>query len=203
MIGHSQDIHSDLRSDALEQQSDTLGQGAPYSGVRLAEELKVTESTIRRRWLKWLLKVAPESLLKTEGGYTELTRTLFHEFAKVEQRDRKNWVVDAKARYSEEWASAGVIDGELLPDEVGGILALMQTSNLTSQGDIDAQLADLSTFIDQANAAEANLTDQELQAYKQAGVQRGIARFKLETQAELQTLNHLRQQRMQGGQSND
>lgn len=137
MKGQMQDIILDTQTDSPGQQSDTSGQRAPYSTVCLAQELKVSESTLRKRWFEWLLKVAPEPLLKMEGGYTELARTLFHEFSKVKQRDRKAWVTDAKARYSAEWSSAGVIDAELMPDEVGGTLALLNESNLTGLAEID------------------------------------------------------------------
>ncbi|NEP19299.1 MAG: hypothetical protein F6J97_20790 [Leptolyngbya sp. SIO4C1] len=188
-----------METDIAGQQPDSSGQGAPYSAVQLAEELNIGDSTIRKRWFQWLLKVAPEPLLKTADGYTELARTLFHEFAKVDQRDRKNWVTDAKARYSAEWDSAGIIEGELMPPEVGGALAILQTANLTTQAAIDQELADLDGFIDQLNEAEANFSAQELATFKLAGVKRGAMRFKIEAQAEAQTYNHLRQQRMQGG----
>ncbi|MEM9906132.1 MAG: hypothetical protein AAF921_14030 [Cyanobacteria bacterium P01_D01_bin.44] len=198
MTGQIQDILLDTKPDIPGQQPDIPGQGAPYSTVRLAEELKISESTLRKRWFEWLLKVAPEPLLKMEGGYTELARTLFHEFSKVEQRDRKAWVTDAKARYSAEWSSAGVIDAELMPDEVGGTLALMSESNLTGLADIDAELAKLATFNEALSTAEADFSKQELQAFKVQGMKRGIARYRIETQAEAQTYHHLRQQRMEG-----
>jgi hypothetical protein len=169
---------------------------ARYSSRQLAEELDKAESTLRTRWFDWIAKVAPTPLLRDAQGYTELARTLFHEFANVDQADRAAWVAEAKQRYSQEWASAGVIDGELMPDEVGGTLALLQSTNLTSQAGINADLADLEAFIDQVNEAEANFTQQELEAFKLAGVKRGIVRYKVETQAEIQTVNALRQQRM-------
>lgn len=171
---------------------------AHYTAQQIAQEVGKGESTIRTRWFDWLIKVAPAPLLRTDDGYTELARTLFAEFAQVKNCDRAQWVTDAKQRYSQEWASAGVIDGELMPDEVGGTLALMQSVNLATQSGINGDLADLEAFISQVNEAEANFSEQELEAYKMAGVQRGIARFKVETQAEIQTLNTLRQQRMGG-----
>ncbi|NEP62801.1 MAG: hypothetical protein F6K31_38780, partial [Symploca sp. SIO2G7] len=97
---------------------------ARYTAQEIAHSHNVAESTVRTRWFEWINQVAPTELLKDGGGYTELARTLFNEFAEVQLCDRKSWVTDAKARYSHEWASAGVIEGELVPEEVGSVLAL-------------------------------------------------------------------------------
>ena len=60
------------------------------------------------------------------------------------------------------------------------------------------ELAELDAFIEQVNAAEADFTEAELRTFRATGARRGIQRFKLETQAELETLNRLRQKRMEG-----
>jgi len=62
-----------------------------YASADLAQELGVGESTVRTRWFEWIAQVAPKSTLKESRGYTELARTLFHEFAGVEKRDRAQW----------------------------------------------------------------------------------------------------------------
>lgn len=169
---------------------------APYTSVQLAEMFNISEATIRNRWFNWINKVAPEPLLKEGKGYTELAQSLFAEFAKVPKNDRELWVEAARSHYAEEWASAGVIDGELMPESVGGTLALLETHNAGLQAAIDAELANLETFIGQVNAAEADFSEAELRAFQTTGVRRGVQRFKLETQAELETLNELRQRRM-------
>ncbi|MFE4108410.1 hypothetical protein [Almyronema epifaneia] len=169
-----------------------------YTAQAIANELGVSEATVRNRWFNWIVKVAPEALLKEGKGFTELARSLFAEFAQVPKQARQQWVVEAKAHYCQEWGSAGVIEGELVPDEVSGALALIQTQNSNLQQSLEVELADVQAFIEQANTAEVDFSEAELQAYKTAGAKRGIARFKLETQTELEVLNALRQQRMQG-----
>lgn len=195
-------LHTESAQDLRIQSRTVAHTSVRYSAQQIANELEKSESTVRTRWFPWLLKVAPCPLLRDDAGYTELARTLFSEFAKVEQRDRPEWVLEAKQRYSQEWACAGVIEGELMPEEVGGTLALMQSSNLAVQAEIDLQLSELKDFISQLNSAEASLSQQELAAFRQAGIQRGLAQFQIETQAQQQVVNMLRQQRL-GGQSDE
>ena len=94
----------------------------------------------------------------------------------------------------------GVIEGELMPDEVGGMLALQQTQVQTIELSVAQQLADLEAMIDQVNVAEVNLSDAELRAATARGQQRAIALHGAELQAELQTTNLLRQRRLNCGQ---
>ena len=171
---------------------------AHYSAQTIAQTHNVSESTVRTRWFDWLVKVAPAELLKEEQGYTELARTLFNEFADVKLCDRKSWVTDAKARYAHEWSSAGVIEGELVPEEVGSVLALRQTQTTQMELAVAEQLANLEAMIDQANTAEVNLSEAELKAATTRGQQRAIALHQAELQAELQTTNLLRQRRLGG-----
>jgi len=174
---------------------------ARYSAQEIAQTHSVAESTVRTRWFEWLVKVAPTELLKDGTSYTELARTLFDEFAQVEKCDRKSWVTDAKSRYAQEWSSAGVIEGELVPEEVGSVLALRQTQTTQMELAVAEQLANLEAMIDQANTAEVNLSEAELKAATTRGQQRAIALHQAELQAELQTTNLLRQRRM-GGNAN-
>ncbi|NEP58687.1 MAG: hypothetical protein F6K31_16995 [Symploca sp. SIO2G7] len=174
---------------------------AHYSAQEIAQTHNVSASTVRMRWFDWLIKVAPAELLKDDQGYTELARTLFNEFAEVKTCDRKSWVTDAKARYSHEWASAGVIEGELVPEEVGSVLALRQTQTTALELSVAEQMANLEAMIDQVNTAEVNLSETELRAATARGQQRAIALHQAELQAELQTTNLLRQRRM-GGNAN-
>ena len=171
---------------------------AHYSAQQIAQTHNVAESTVRTRWFEWISQVAPANLLKDERGYSELARTLFDEFAKVERCDRKQWVADAKARYSQEWASAGVIDGELMPEEVGNVLALSQTQTTNIELAVTQQLQGLEQLIDQVNAAENNLSEAELKAAVARGQQRAVMLYQAELQAELQTTNILRQRRIEG-----
>lgn len=170
-----------------------------YTAQQIAQTHNVGESTVRTRWFDWLVKVAPAELLKDNGGYTELARTLFEEFAEVKHCDRNQWVTDTKARYSPEWSNAGVIEGELMPDSISSALALCQTQNGMMQQSIAAELADLESFVDQLAVTEADFSDAELASFQAAGQRRGIVRYKLELQAEMDTYGHLKQRRMQNG----
>src|SRR6476646_6733456 len=123
-------VTSHVRSHPSSTPSRTsTAQSARYTAQQIADEHGVKEVTIRTRWFNWWLEGAPEPLLRDKSGFTELARSLFSDFAqrvKTEGMKSKDWAIDAKARYSQEWASAGVIDGELLPPEVGGALATLQ-----------------------------------------------------------------------------
>ncbi len=190
--------YSDVRQDVL---SDMAAHtGGHHTAQAIAEAYNVSDSTIRNRWFPWLKKVAPESLLKSGKGYTDLARTLFGEFADVKHCDRDQWVTDAKARYAHEWESAGVIEGELMPEEVGNVLALRETQTTELELTVAQQLQQLEGLIDQANTAEANLSEADLKAAVTRGQQRAVMLYQAELQAELQTMNSLKQRRMQGGQ---
>ncbi|MEM9487086.1 MAG: hypothetical protein AAGA83_25730 [Cyanobacteria bacterium P01_F01_bin.116] len=170
--------------------------GAHYTAQQLATEFGTSSSNLRTRWFKWVTKVAPEPLLKTDAGYTELARTLLGEFRTVNTAEREAWVLDAKHRYAHEWESAGVIEGELMPDEVGSVLALRQTQTTALELSVAEQLANLEAMIDQANTAEVHLSETELRAATARGQKRAIVLHQAELQAELQTTNMLRQRRM-------
>jgi hypothetical protein len=145
--------------------------------------------------------VAPEPLLKKGGSYTDLAAQLFDDFAqrvKREQMDSKAWVEDAKARFSHEWGNAGVIDGELMPQEVGNALALLQTQGSSLQTSYDQELAEIEALVEQLGEVEDDFSEAELNKFKAQGALRGLKRFKVETQAEIGTYSTLRQKRMQG-----
>jgi hypothetical protein len=164
-------------------------------------DIGVKEVTVRTRWFEWLRRVAPDLLLKDGGKYTALASELFDDFAQRVKRDgmdSKEWVEDAKRRYAPEWSSVGVIDGELMPEEVGNALALVQTQGSSLQATYQQEMADLQSFVDQLNTAEDDFSEAELERFKAQGALRGVKRFKVETQAELGVYNALRQQRMQG-----
>ncbi len=172
-----------------------------YTAQQIAEQHNVSAVTVRTRWFEWLCKVAPEKLLKNGKSYTELANTLFGEFASVDKKERPLWVADAKQRYSHEWGAAGVIDCEVMPDNVGGTLALMNANNTDLQQSIALQLASVEQFIDQMNAADANLSQAQVQQSIARGTQQAIAEFQLEETTKAQVLNQLRQRRMGGGAS--
>ena len=188
--------YSDVRQDVLSDVS--AHRGGHHTAQSIAQTHNVSDSTVRNRWFAWLKKVAPESLLKTQQGYTDLARTLFDEFAQIEKCDRSQWVTDAKARYAHEWASAGVIEGELVPEEVGSVLALRQTQTTALELSVAEQMANLEAMIDQVNMAEVNLSDAELRAATVRGQKRAIVLHQAELQAELQTTNMLRERRLGG-----
>ncbi|MEL6160125.1 MAG: hypothetical protein AAFR18_12990 [Cyanobacteria bacterium J06627_32] len=172
-----------------------------YTAQEIAQTHKVKNVTVRTRWFKWLEKVAPTALLKTEHGYTELARSLFSEFASVDQRELPAWVADAKRRYSHEWESAGVIDCEVIPENVGGTLALISANNESLQAKIALELSQTNQLIDAMNAADSNLSEAQQQAAIARGTHQAIQAFQLEETVKAKVLNELRQRRLAGGQS--
>lgn len=171
-----------------------------YTAAEIAAEHKVTDATVRNRWYDWLLKVAPAQLLKDGKRYTELAHTLFGEFAAVDQKERPAWVADAKQRYSPEWSSVGVIDCEVMPENVGSTLALIQTNLSVANEQLTTELTEVTDFISRLNAADADFTDAELESWQANGARKAVAQFKTEEIARAQTLNALRQQRLGGKQ---
>ena len=171
--------------------------GGHYTAQQIAEAHNVSDSTIRNRWFEWICKVAPGELLKDKEGYTELGRTLFEEFASVEVCDRESWVEEARSRYSTEWESVGIFEGELVPEEVAQVLALRNTQTNALQTSVAAQLAAIEAMIDQVNTAELDLSEADVQAAAARGQKRAIALYQAEMTAELQTTNLLRQRRME------
>jgi hypothetical protein len=164
-------------------------------------DIGVKEVTIRTRWFEWLRRVAPEPLLKEGGKFTDLAAELFDDFAqkvKREGMDSNAWVADAKARFSQEWGNAGVIDGELMPEEVGNALALLQTQGSSLQTSYDQELAEIEALVAQLGEVEDDFSEAELNKFKAQGALRGLKRFKVETQAEIGIYNAMRQKRMQG-----
>ena len=180
----------DVRQDV------TAHSGGHYTAQAIAQAHNVSDSTVRNRWFPWIAKVAPEPLLKEGKGYTELARSLFAEFSQIPKNERDLWVEAARSRYSHEWASVGVIDGELMPDSVGSALAVLQTNNNGLDALLKEEMGSLQAFLNQVDVAETDFSEAELESFRMAGARRGIQRFKVETQAELETLNGLRQQRM-------
>ena len=163
-------------------------------------DIGVKEVTIRTRWFEWLRRVAPEPLLKQGGKFTDLAAELFDDFAQKVKRDGMDsnaWVAEAKARFSHEWGSAGVIDGEFMPEEVGNALALLQTQGSSLQNQLAAELAELDAFVEQLGDVEDDFSQAELDMFRAKGAMRGVKRFKVETQAELGTYNLLKKKRIQ------
>lgn len=178
-------------------------QGAHYTAQEIADAHGVAESTIRTRWFKWIAKVAPPDLLRDDDGYTELARTLFCELAGVDKKERAAWVADAQRRYEPEWSGAGVIQGELMPEIVGGTLAFMHSTNGQLTAAIADQLVELELFADQLAATDDNYTSAELERYRAEGIQRGLARYRISAQAEIETINALRSRQLRGKAAND
>ena len=182
----------DVRQDV------TAHSGGHHTAQAIAQAHSVSDSTVRNRWFPWIAKVAPEPLLKDGKGYTELARSLFAEFAQVPKNDRQSWVEEARARYSQEWSSAGVIDAEWMPDEVGNALAVIDSNNRSLSSLLEQEMQSLDLFLEQVDGVEADFSEAELKSFRLNGAKRGVQRFKVETQAELETVNQLRQKRIQG-----
>lgn len=172
-----------------------------YTAAEIATEHGVSDATVRNRWFKWLEKVAPAQLLKEGKSYTELAHTLFGEFAACDQKERHAWVADAKQRYGSEWSSVGVIDCEVMPDNVGGTLALIQSNLSVSNQNLTAELSEVTDFINRLNTADADFTEAEIEGWQATGARKAVQQFKTEEIARAQTLNALRQQRL-GGNNN-
>ena len=196
---NSTNQHSDQRVRPHAQPHTDQHTGAQYTARELAQELGIGDSTLRTRWFEWICKVAPVGLLKDGHSFTELARTLFHEFKSIPKKSREQWVKAAKSRYAQEWSSAGVIDGELMPPEVGGTLALLnnQNSSLITKNKLEKDQID--ELLDQLLDAESDFSDAEIKQAKEAGVKRGLTKFRLEVQAETETINRLRARRLERG----
>lgn len=180
-----------------------LVEGAPYSGKQLAAELKIGESTFRTRWLPWLQKVAPIELLKTDEGYTELSRSLALEFKQVPSRkaSRDRWVTEAKQRYSREFMPSGITP-EGVSEELGGALALLRSQGSGIQAAANDQLQTLMALIHSQAQVEAEFDQADVEAMRARGTMRGVTRFQIETDAEDSAYFQLRKARssaQQGG----
>lgn len=152
--------------------------GGTYTATVLAEEFGVKPPTIRTRWYPWINKVAPEPLLKKGKSYTELARTLFADLSKFDGSDRAQWVKGAKQRYSAEWESVGVIEGELMPEEVGGMLALVNQQQESLASSNQSAMADVDAFIDAYKTAEANISKGRKNKLDEEAAAEAIAEFK-------------------------
>lgn len=172
-----------------------------YTAKEIAFEHGVTDATVRNRWFDWLEKVAPAALLKSGKSYTELAHTLFGEFANVDKQERHAWVADAKSRYASEWGAVGITDCEIMPDNVGNALALIQTNLAASSQALTLELSQLDDFINQLNATDETYSQAEVESWAAAGAKKAVAQFRTEEVAKAQTLNALRQKRMGGEQS--
>lgn len=175
-----------------------LCEGAPYSGAQLAQELAIAESTLRTRWLPWLEKVAPLELLRTDLGYTELARSLAQEFKQVPSKKvaRAQWVSDAKHRYSGEFSLDGLIPEEL-PPELGSVLALVRQQGTQMQAAASADLERMKDLITQQGQVQADFDEAEVAAMRARGMNRGVQRFQIETEAEDNAYFQLRRLRSQ------
>jgi len=175
-----------------------LCEGAPYGGAQLAQELAIAESTLRTRWLPWLEKVAPLELLRTDLGYTELARSLAQEFKQVPSKKaaREQWVSDAKRRYSGEFSLDGLIP-EGLPQELGSALALVRQQGTQMQTAATADLEKLKALITQQGQVQADFDEAEIQSMRARGMNRGVQRFQIETEAEDSAYFQLRRLRSQ------
>lgn len=193
-------MHDDIFSELERTGSGHTAYSQLYTSVQLGEQFGVSEATIRNRWFEWIAKVAPEPLLKDGSGYTELARTLFEEFSTVKKRERDRWVTEAKAHYAQEWGSAGVIEGELIPQSVGGALAMLQSNNADASLALAAEMEEALGFNTQLDLVEAEFSEAELEALRLRGARRGILQFKIEAQATTDTYNQLRQKSMGGNQ---
>ena len=171
-----------------------------YKATELAETYGVTDAAVRNGWYKWLLKVAPAELLKDGKQFTQFAKTLFDEFSQLEQSERNDWVIDAKKRYAQEWGSVGVIECDVVPQEVGGTLALLSANNSLLNQEIALQLAEAHEYVDTMNAVDADISEAEIKQAIARGTKKGITLFKVEQAAEEQVKNELRQRRAGGGQ---
>jgi hypothetical protein len=192
-------VQSPHRGAQIEEVIDgELCEGAPYGGAQLAQELAIAESTLRTRWMPWLEKVAPLELLKTEAGYTELARSLAQEFREVPSKKaaREAWVSDAKRRYSGEFSLDGLIP-EGLPQELGSALALVRQQGTQMQTAATTDLEKLKALITQQGQVQADFDEAEVQAMRARGMNRGVQRFQIETEAEDSAYFQLRRLRSQ------
>jgi hypothetical protein len=162
----------------------------------------IAESTLRTRWLPWLERVAPVELLKTAEGYTDLARSLALEFKQVPSKKaaREKWAAEAKQRYSQEFSPDGLV-GPGVCGELGSALALVRQQGSQMQLSATTDLERLKALITQQGQVQADFDEAEVAAIRARGLNRGLQRFQIETEAEDSTYYELRWLRSQAGNS--
>jgi hypothetical protein len=181
---------------------------APYTAVFLAKENGVADVTLRTRWFPQLCNAAPESALKTSKGYTELARQLFSSYASAVASGNLSvhaWVEQEKTKHAHEWAQAEaeVVSAELVPDEATVSLSTLKGNNLSLQQQMETQLAQLEQFSQAIDDMELEFSAQELEEFRMKGAMRGMQRYQVERQAELQAYHTLRTQKTQKPQTQE
>lgn len=113
---------------------------------RIAEELGVSDATLRTRWFRWILNVvSDEGLLKQERRFTPLALDLFRRYkidcidtgidGKPRYPDKTVWVTEMRSEYAERIAEetpqpSEVVDGEVWEPEAPGRLELRTHTQL-------------------------------------------------------------------------
>jgi hypothetical protein len=168
-----------------------------YTAQMIADrypDLEVKADAVRIRWFDWIKKVAPESLLKTGKGYTQLAAELFDDYVqavKIRNAKPHQWVEDAKTRYQHEWESAGIIQGELVPEELKIVLAGTQSSSLARIEGTELEEAELSELMEYLETARSTLTDREVEKALQEGEAIAVKKFKVRQVAEVRKTSEL------------
>lgn len=163
----------------------------PYSTNFLADELGVGPGTIRSRWYGWIKQIAPEALLKSDQGWSELARTLFAEFKQVPKSERKKFISDAKARFSPEWGPAGITECELMPESANNALALISQGNVNLSAALEASMQAAIELSQALDFNQANIDQAEIERWQIEGAMKGIARFQITSTAAAQTYSDL------------
>jgi hypothetical protein len=182
--------------------TETTPPTAPYTAIFLARENNIADVTLRTRWYRQLCEVAPESALKANRGYTDLARQLFRSYAETVASGNLSvhaWIAQEKQNHTHEWAQAEaeIISAELVPDEATVSLSTLRTSNQQLQQQMETQMAKLQQFAQSVDDLQTEFSAQDLERFQMNGALRGMKRFEVETQAELQTYHSLRTQTAQ------
>jgi hypothetical protein len=175
---------------------------APYTAIFLARENNIADVTLRTRWFPQLCNVAPENLLRADKGYTDLARQLFKDYAETVATGQLSvhaWIEQQKTAFAHEWAQAEVeiVTAELVPDEATTGLSLLKDTNLSLQQQIEVQLLQLQQFAQTVDDMEAEFSEQDLEEIRMKGALRGMKKFQIERQAEIQAYHSLRNQQTQ------
>lgn len=172
-----------------------------YTGVQVAQDCDVKESTIRK-WLTIVGQAVPYDWLKVGGKYTDLGTQLMQDYA-----DR----VSRGAMHSETWISEIRNWFEAQPrrvDVVPADSALALVSNdatataldgyLAQLGDECAQLATrVDLLMDDLAADEVALLHAEIEAARQKGTQKATMLYAAEKQAQNEATQLLRQREIE------
>ena len=180
---------------ALRSVTDSSGK---HTAITVANQFNVSSPTIRIRWFRWLREVCPESLLKTDGRYTDLAIALFKSY-RNSGLEGGQWYPIAKKVWQEvgeiqEAEIYEVTEVDIVPVAVEGTLVqydklLERMRSRHQQGMLQA-----TTLNQEIQEGDAALDQAEIEAAALRGANKAVALYKIERRAQQATMQSLKKQ---------